>query len=322
MKPICVLGATGFIGGQIALAAVEGGWRVRATRRRPAATGAVGDAPVEWVTADLADAGSLAAAMSGCGAVFHAAATYPQDFRHISAEVARAEREMRGVLAAARAARVDVLVYTSTLSTAAAWKAGAGPGRLIDEGDFYQPGSVRSAYYEAKAAMERLALAERELPVIALLPTAVFGPGDVKPTTGLALLEAARGRIPVYIDATLDVVDGRDVAASHLAAVERGRAGERYILGGHAVPMRELLGLACAAAGRRPPRIKLSRQVMAGLVAVADALPGLSLPENIRTFAYWQPLSSERARRELGHRNRPLGETVRDTLAWFAARGR
>lgn len=319
MKPILVLGATGFVGGQIALAAAERGWPVRAARRRPDAVGALAGVPINWVQADLDDAASLEAAMRGCSAVFHAAARYPQDFRHIPAGVAQAESEIRRVLDAAKRAGVDSFIYTSSLTTAAAWRAGQGPGRLPDERDFYVPGSARSVYYEAKLAMERIVLAEREIPVQALLPTAVFGPGDVKPTTGVVLRDAARGLFPVYFDATLDIVDGRDVAASHLAALERGRPGERYILGGHAVSMLELLSTACRLAGRPPPKIKLSPRLFAGLIRVADAIPFVSLPENIRTFAFWQPLSSAKARRELGHLSRPFEETVRDTLAWFAA---
>ncbi len=319
MKPICVLGATGFIGGQIAQAAVARRWPVRAIRRRPNAVGALGDAPVDWVGADLDDASSLESAMRGCGAVFHAAARYPQDFRHIPEEVSRAEAEIRRVLAAARHAGAEAFIYTSTLTTAAAWKRGQGPGRLIDERDFYIPGSARSAYYEAKLAMERIVLAERDLPVQALLPTAVFGPGDVKPTTGVVLRDAARGLFPVYFEATLDVVDARDVAVSHLSALERGVFGERYILGGHAVSMLELLGTACRLAGRKPPALRISPRWVAAALRVADAIPGVLVPENMRTFEYWQPMSSNKARLALGHSARPFEETVRDTLAWFAA---
>ncbi|MBX7213386.1 MAG: NAD-dependent epimerase/dehydratase family protein [Thermoflexales bacterium] len=322
MKPILVLGATGFIGGQIARAAAEAGHDTRAGRRRADAVGAIGDVPVHWVRADLEDEASLVDAMRGCGVVIHAAASYPQNFRKVSAEVARAEAEIRRVLTAARTAGVERFIYTSSLTTTAAWTAGQGPGRLADERDFYQPGSARSAYYEAKLAMERIVLDERVLPTVALLPTAVFGPGDIKPTTGLVLLEAARGHFPVVFDATLDVVDGRDVAASHLAAIERGVPGERYILGGHAISVADLIGLACRIAGRKPPTLRVSRGLVGGAIGLADALPFVSLPENIRMFRFWQALNSEKAARVLGHRARPVEDMVRDTLAWFATQGR
>ncbi|PJF47105.1 MAG: hypothetical protein CUN48_10325 [Candidatus Thermofonsia Clade 3 bacterium] len=311
----CVLGATGFIGGQIARAAVARGWPVRAARRHPTNTGAIGDLSVEWVSADLRDARSLVAAMRDCEVLFHAAAAYPQDFRHIARAVDESRAEMQRVLDAVRAAGVRRVIYTSSFTTLARrFVPGMPP---LDERDFYAPGTAHSAYYEAKLAMERLALAARDLEVVALLPTAVFGPGDVKPTTGRVIREAGRGRIPVYFDAVINCVDGRDVAASHLAAAERGRAGERYILGGHNLTMRELLETIDACQGVRRPRLHLARGLVRALVRLADALPFVNLPENFRTFEFWGPVSSRKAEVELGHAPRPFAETARDTLAWF-----
>ncbi|MCS7056625.1 MAG: NAD-dependent epimerase/dehydratase family protein [Thermoflexales bacterium] len=311
----CVLGATGFIGGQIARAAVARGWRVRAVRRRPAYPGAIADLGVEWAQADLRDARSLVAAMRDCEVLFHAAAAYPQDFRHIVRAVEEACDEMRRVLDAARAAGVRRLIYTSSLTTLAQRFT---PGmRALDERDFYAPGTARSAYYEAKLAMERLALATRDLEVVALLPTAVFGPGDVKPTTGLVIREAARGRIPIYFDAVINCVDVRDVAMSHLVAAQRGRAGERYILGGHNLTMQELLETIDCCQGVRRRRLRVSRGMVRAIIRLADMLPFVSVPENVRTFEFWGPVSSRKAELELGHAARPFAETVRDALAWF-----
>lgn len=284
-------------------------------RRHPANTGAVGDLPVEWAQADLRDARSLVAAMRCCDVLFHAAGAYPQDFRHIERAVAEASAEMARVLDAAREAGIRRVIYTSSLTTLARRFA---PGmRPLDESDFYTPGAARSAYYEAKLAMERLALAAHDLEVVTLLPTAVFGPGDVKPTTGLVIREAARGRIPIYFDAVINCVDGRDVAASHISAAERGRSGERYVLGGHNLTMRELLETVDRCQGVRRRRLHVSRGLVRTFIRLADALPFVSLPEHIRTFEFWGPVSSHRAEVELGHVARPFAETVRDTLAWF-----
>lgn len=315
---VTVLGATGFIGGQIARAALARGWRVRAARRRPGATGAIGDAPVAWVEASLADEMSLARAMRDSEVVFHAAASYPQDFRNIPRAVAQAGEEMARVLRAARQAGVRRLVYTSSLTTLGL----AGPGRLADETLFYTPGAARSAYFEAKHVMEQLALAAARDPaagleVVALLPSAVFGPGDIKPTTSVVIRDAARGRYPFYFDAVINAVDGRDVAWTHIAAAERGRSGERYILGGHNLTLRQLLETVDAIAGRRQARIRLSRRLVRALVSLTDRLPFTHLPENFRTFEFWQPVSSHKAQAELGHTIRPFEETVRDTLVWF-----
>ncbi len=311
----CVLGATGFIGGQIARVAVARGWRVRAVRRRPGAVGAIGDLSVVWTQADLHDRAALIEAMRGCAVVFHAAASYPQGSRNLEQAVAEARAEMTNVLDAARAAGVERLIYTSSLTTLARrYVSGMVP---LDERDVYTAGAARSAYYEAKLAMEQIALTARDLDVVVLLPTAVFGPGDVKPTTGLVIREAGRGRIPIYFDAVINAVDGRDVATAHLAAAERGRASERYILGGHNLTLRALLEAVDRCQGVRRRRLRLPRALVGALVHLGDALPLVALPDHLRMFTFWCPVSAQKAARELGHVARPIEETIRDTLAWF-----
>jgi len=308
----CVLGATGFIGGQIARAAIARGWRVRAVRRRPGATGAIGDLPVTWAQADLRDCTALREAMRGCAVVFHAAASYPQGSRNIQRAVAEARAEMTNVLDAARAAGVQRLIYTSSLTTLARrYVPGMPP---LDERDVYIAGTARSAYYEAKLVMEQIALDVRDLDVVVLLPTAVFGPGDVKPTTSLVIYEAGRGRIPVYFDAVINAVDGRDVATAHLVAVERGQAGERYILGGHNLTLRALLDCVDRCQGVRRRRLRLPRALVDALVRLGDGLP---LPDHLRMFTFWCPVSAQKAARELGHVARSIEETICDTLSWF-----
>ena len=312
-----VLGATGFIGGQITRAALAAGYSVRAVRRRHS-VGALTDIShqVEWVQGNLDDVDSLVAAAYGCDVLFHAAAHYPQGSRDTAGEVAYAEAQMGRVLEAARCAGVGRLIYTSSLTTIGP---PSQPGRLADERDFYTPGSSDSAYYECKFAMEQNALraAADGLPVVVLLPSAVFGPGDVKPTTGQVLLTVAKARVPVYLDATINVVDGRDVAAAHIAAVERGQVGHRYIIGGHNLTVRQALTLAAVEAGVAPPRFKLPRVIVDALVRLSDALPGVELPDHARTLHLLQPLSTLKAERELGLTARSFEQTLRDTLAWF-----
>ena len=311
-----VLGATGFIGGQIARAALAAGYAVRCLRRRHT-VGALADVAhhIEWVMGDLDDVGSLVQAASGCSVVFHAAAHYPESSRDIAGEVVYARTQMERVLEAARRAGVERLIYTSSLTTVGP---PSEPGRLADERDTYTPGSSNSAYYEAKYAMEQLALRAADgLPVVVLLPSAVFGPGDVKPTTGQVLLEVARGHIPVYFDGAINVIDGRDVAAAHITAVERGRPGQRYIIGGQNLTLHQFLAATAEAAGITPPQLKLPWTVVNAIIRVSDALPGFELPENGRTLRFWQPLSTLKAERELGLIARPFEETARDTIAWF-----
>jgi len=322
---VLVLGATGFIGGHIARAALARGWRVRALRRRPNAVGAIGDVAgqIEWIQGELPfktievsqDLKGLGEAMRGCDAVFHAAAAYPLAARDIAGWVSRSVRQMRAALASARDAGIGRFVYTSTLTTVG--RPGEA-GRLADERDFYVPGTSGSAYYESKFAMEMEAFraAAEGLPVVILNPTAVFGPGDIKPTTSEVLLRVAKQQIPFYFDATTNAVDGRDVAEAHIVAAGRGRVGQRYIVGGHNLTLKDELTLAARAAGVTPPRGKISRSLVDALLRAGDRL-GLPLPENIKTLRFWQPLNTEKAQRELGLSPRPFEETARDTIAWF-----
>lgn len=321
MVKCLILGATGFIGGQIARAAFAHGWQVRGLRRRPDAVGDLGDLAVEWVEGDLGNCAALVTAMLGCEIVFHCAGAYPHEAKEIAHSTAAAVSEMRNVLAAAREAGVRRLVYTSSFTTIG--PAGE-PGRLADERDRYIPGTANDPYYEAKWAMETEALrAQRRaagLEVVVLCPVAVFGPGDVHLSVSQPLLMTARGRLPFYPDATFSVVDVRDAAEAHIAAAERGRSGERYILCGHNLTMRAGLAEIARVAGVRPPFIKLSGPLLTAVIALGSRIPG-SNAAYLRTIPLWRLVSNAKAVRELGLRVRPFAETVRDALAWFKEEG-
>lgn len=313
-----VLGATGFIGGQIARAACDAGYEVHALRRRPNATGAVGDLPIAWCAGDLDDSDSLIRAMQGCDVLFHAAGYAPDTERSVPRALRTGVAQMRRVLDAAAATGVERVIYTSSLSTIGPPPPGA--DRLADERDGYLPGSTGNAYYEVKWAMEHEALraAIAGLPVVSLCPTAVFGPGDVKPSTGRILLEVARGRIPVGIEQVANVVDGRDVGLAHIRAVEHSIPGERTIIGGHNVAITEALRLAAEIAEVRPPRRSLSLRTTAVLLRAADVLR-LPIPATMRALPQWQALNAEKGWHTLGFQPRPLEDTIRDTIDWFRA---
>ncbi|MFL7790786.1 MAG: NAD-dependent epimerase/dehydratase family protein [Anaerolineae bacterium] len=316
----CILGATGFIGGQIARAAFDGGLQVRGVRRRPEATGAIGDLEIEWMTGDLADPASLVTTMRGCPLVFHAAGYYPRRARNIQEIVRHGVIGMRNALNAAVTAGVKRFIYTSALTTVGL---PADPSRLANEHDLYMPDSILNPYYEVKWAMEMEALraAAEGLPIIVVLPTAVFGPGDVKPTTSSFLLAVAQGRVPGYVEGAINVVDGRDVAAGHIAAAKRGRPGQRYILGGHNLTIREMLAVAANAAGRRPPGLKLPLWIVRAAAGVGGKL-GIAGTHHLQAIAHWQMLDVSRARTELGLPDPiPFDKTCRDTLDWFYEHG-
>jgi dihydroflavonol-4-reductase len=316
-----VLGASGCIGNNIVRACLEAGWETRAFHRAASKTWMLDGLDVAHVIGDLNDRASLVGAMRGCDLVFHAAAYYPLHSLDMAGAMRQAVGEMRNVLGAVEEAGVPRLVYTSTLTTVGP---PGEPGRLADERDFYLPGSTGSAYFECKWAMEAEAwrAAALGMPVVIVNPTVVFGPWDVKPTTGEILVQVAKGRFPVWLDLQVNVVDARDVGAGQVLAAERGVPGRRYILGGENLAVREALAVAAREAGVAPPRWKASLGLVRRLVRGGEALGRLPLVpppplEHFKTLSEWQALNTARARQELGFATRPFVDTVRDTLAWF-----
>lgn len=325
MSPVTalVLGATGYIGGAIARAAAEAGWRVRGLRRRHGATGTVGDLSIDWVDGDLMRPADLAAALHDVDVVYHAAAYYPQQAGSVARHVERGVRETRQVIAAALDGRVRRLVFTSTLTTI-----GRPPpeeARLADERDLYLPGSLpTSAYYECKFAMESeiLRACAEGLPAIVLNPTAVIGPGDETPTLGGIVLAAARGWARAWLEADVNLIDVRDVAQAHLAAADRGRLGRRYILGGHNLRLRQALEMVASEAGVPAPRVRIPWGVIDAFAWISDRVPWMALLGNhLRAVRHWQAYDTSRAQRELGLSPRPLDQTLSEMLEAYRACG-
>jgi dihydroflavonol-4-reductase len=321
MKKAVILGSTGCIGNNVTRACLAAGWSVRAFRRATSQTWMLDGLDVEHVIGDLTDPASLATAMRGCDVVFHAAAYYPHHSLDMNGSLREAVQGMRSVLDAAAQTRVGRLVFTSTLTTLGP---PSEPGRLSDERDFYLPGSTDSAYFESKWAMEAEAwrAVATGLPVVIVNPTAVFGPWDVVPTTGEILLNVAKGRFPIWVDLEANVVDARDVGLGHVLAAERGRVGQRYILGGENLGVRQALTIAAQEAGANPPKLRVSLGAISALVKAGEALGRLPLIrplplEHLKTMREWRALDCSKAQRELGFTHRSFLETVRDTLAWF-----
>lgn len=320
-----VLGSTGCIGNNVVRACLAEGWSVRAFHRSSSETWMLDGLGVEHATGELADLESLVAAMRGCDVAFHAAAYYPRHSLDMAGSLREAVRGMRHVLRAAAEAGVGRLVYTSSLTTIGP---ASEPGRLADERDFYVPGSTQSAYFESKWAMEAeawRAIAEG-LPVVIVNPTAVFGPWDVRPATGEILQNVAKGRFPVWLAVDVNIIDARDTGQGQILAAKRGRVGQRYILGGENLPLRQALTIAAREAGVTPPRWQVSLGLVTALVRLAEAfgrLPWVQpLPlEHLKTLTEWRALNTEKARRELGFQTRPVAETVRDALDWFREYG-
>lgn len=321
-----VTGVSGFVGSAVAHALAARGARVRGLVRASSPRGNLADFPGELVEGDLRDGDAVARAMRGVRHLFHVAADY-RLWAPDPEEIVRNNAAMTGVvMEAALAAGVERLVYTSSVATLR-----PRDDRPADENDAATPDQAVGAYKRSKVIAERLVeemVAERGLPAVIVQPSTPIGPRDVKPTpTGRIVVEAANGRMPAYLDAGLNLVHVDDVAAGHLLALDRGRIGERYILGGQDVMLGDMLGRIAALVGRRPPAFRIPRPALYPLAWANEQLarvtgrePFLTL-DSLRMAKHRMFFSSARAEAELGYRARPHGEALADAIGWFRGAG-
>jgi dihydroflavonol-4-reductase len=321
-----VTGATGFVGAAVARALVREGWQVRALARPGSDRRNIQALPVEVSEGNLADRPSLERALLGCEALFHVAADYrlgapdPRELYQTNVE------GTRNILEASRQAGVRRVVYTSSVATVGI-PADGSPGNEdtpVGVGDMI--GHYKRSKFLAEQLVRETALSG--MPVVIVNPSTPIGPGDVKPTpTGQMVLDAAAGRMPAYVDTGLNIVHVDDVAAGHLLAFHRGNPGERYILGGQDMTLREILVEIAQLVGRKPPRIRLPTGVVFPIAYVAEAVarvtgrPGRITLESVRMARKRMFFSSDKARRDLGYQWRPPAEALRDAIAWLRAQG-
>jgi dihydroflavonol-4-reductase len=317
-----VTGASGFVGAAVARALLRSGWEVRALVRAASDRRNLSALPVEAVVGDLLDPRSLQAALAGCAAAFHVAADYRLG-AFDPAELYRNNVEgTRNVLDACRAAGTPRIVYTSSVATIGIPGDGS-PGR--EDTPVSLPDMI-GHYKRSKFLAERLVMdaAHAGAPVVIVNPSTPIGPGDVKPTpTGRMVLDAARGRMPAYLDTGLNVVHVDDVADGHLLAHDRGRTGERYILGGENLPLRDILAAIARIVGRAPPRLRLPIGAVLPAAYVAEALARLTrrptplTVEAVRMARKRMYFASDRAVEELGYRWRAPEVAFVDAIGWF-----
>jgi dihydroflavonol-4-reductase len=307
-----VTGAAGFIGGHVVAALSAAGAEVRAFDRRAAPV----PVEAESLVGDLLDRAALERAMDGCDAVFHLAALYSYARSDAAAMRAINVEGTRLVLDAAVRTGVRRVVHTSSCATC-----GPVPGRAATEDDAPPHWELAVPYKRTKVEGERLALrAAREgLDVVVVNPTTPVGPGDLRPTpTGKMVADVARGRARAYLaGGALNVVAVEDVAAGHLAAHERGRSGERYLLGGENLSIREVFAIVARAAGRRAPRIAvpwraahLAARIAQLALGAVGRQPSLLVLDEVRVARLPMTFDDAKARRELGHRSRPAEEAL------------
>jgi dihydroflavonol-4-reductase len=321
-----VTGATGFVGSAVARALVASGAEVRVLVRRNSVRSNLEDLPLEVVVGDLTDRASLDQAIAGCTAVFHVAADYRLGTRE-PAQLYRSNVDgTRNILEAACAAGVERMVYTSSVATIGLPADGSAgeeqtPVALTDMIGHYK----RSKYLAEELVRES---ARAGFSVVIVNPSTPVGPRDVKPTpTGQIVLDAACGRTPAYVDTGLNIVHVDDVAAGHLLAFQRGRAGERYILGGDDMTLREILGQIARLVGRKPARIRLPHAALLPVAFIAETFAKASgratriTVEGVRMARKRMFFSSAKALNELGYRSRPATEAFEDALRWFGEQG-
>lgn len=328
MPPSTILltGATGFLGASLARELLAAGHRVRAFVRPGTPRDTLAGLDLDWALGSLTDRDSLRYAVAGVDAVIHAAADYrifvPDPERMRAVNVGGTEALMRAALEAG----VQRVVHVSSVATLKP----RADGRPATEADAARPEEAIGPYKRTKTEAERVVEAlvrEEGLPAVIVNPSTPIGPYDRRPTpTGRVILEAARGKMPAYVETGLNLVHVRDCAAGVVTALDRGAVGERHILGGQDVTLAEMLRFIAAECGHRPP-FRLPRAPLFPLAWVAEAAarvtgrePMLTLDglRMARTRMFFDP---SKAHRVLGFAARPWQEGVRDAIAWFRQAG-
>ena len=322
-----VTGASGFVGSAIVRCLLDAGFHVRALVRPHSRRDNLERLDVELATGDIRDRASLDRAMQGCTGVFHAAADYRMWVPHPSEIYVANVRGSRNMVLAASRAGVRRMIYTSSVATLGLHEDGtpADEETLASYRDMI--GHYKRSKFLAERRVRELAKA-RNLDLVIAMPAAPVGPRDIKPTpTGRMILDAALGRMPAYVDSGLDIVHVDDVAAGHLLAWQRGANGRRYILGGENLSLREILTRVARVAGRKPPRFRVSPNLVLPLAHVAEGWARFSGREPLLTVAGVELsrkqmyFSHARATQELGYSPRPAQAALEDAVAWFDEHG-
>jgi len=322
MKPTLVTGATGFVGWHVARRLLDRGQRVRALVRDPARLRELEG--VEALRGDLRDAASLEQAVAGCAVVYHVAADYRLWTREPQ-EMFRSNVEgTRSLLEAAKRAGVERVVYTSTVGCI-----GVPNGGFGDEQTPVSIEGMTGPYKRSKFLAERVALEmAKDLSIVIVNPTAPIGDHDFKPTpTGKIVVDFVRGKMPGFVDTGLNLVDVGDVAEGHVQACERGRAGERYILGSENLTLEKIFVTLAEIAGRPVPRFHVPFAVAYAYGAVSTAWAGISGKEplapldGVRMARKKMWVRHDKAARELGYAPGAASVALRRAVDWFRANG-
>jgi dihydroflavonol-4-reductase len=320
-----VTGAAGFLGSHVARQLVARGENVRVLLRPSSQNRAIADLPLEYVTGDLRDTNSLDRALKGIHRVFHAAADYRLWAQHSQDIYDSNVGGTKNILAAAKRAGVEQFIYTSTVATIAVDRP-AQPNESTDAKLEEMIGHYKRSKWMAER--EALKAAKEGLPVIVAMPTTPVGPWDWKPTpTGKLIVDFLNGKMPGYVDTGLNFVGVEECAAGHLLVAEKGKVGERYLLGGENLTLKQMLDTLAKITGLPSPSLKISYNVALG-VAYASTLfsrlvgkePGIPV-EGVKIAQHKMFVDCARSQSELGFKPGPVATALERAVRWYEANG-
>jgi dihydroflavonol-4-reductase len=320
-----VTGAAGFLGSHVARQLVARGEAVRVLIRASSSNRAISDLSLEYVTGDLRDAASLERAMNGVQRVFHVAADYRLWAKHPQDIYDSNVGGTKNLLEAAKRAAVGQLIYTSTVATIAVDRP-----ELPNEFTEAKLEEMIGHYKRSKwmAEQEVLKAAKEGMPVMVAMPTTPVGPWDWKPTpTGKIILDFLNGKMPGYVETGLNFVGVEECAAGHLLVSEKGKIGERYLLGAENLTLKELLDTLAKITGLPAPRMKIPYGLALGVAYVESAFsrligkePGIPV-EGVKIARHKMFVDASRARRELGFQPGPVAAALERAVRWYQANG-
>ncbi len=322
-----ITGATGFIGSAIARLLLEKGAAVRVLVRKNADTRNIDGLDVERVTGDLTIESSLESAMKNCDALFHVAADYRLWVPRPKEIYANNVEGTRSLMRAALQARIPRIVYTSSVASLGLSEDGtpAHENLPVDLGDMI--GHYKRSKFLAEEVVREM-VAMQGLPAVIVNPSTPIGARDIKPTpTGRIIVDFVNGRMPAYVDTGLNLVHVEDCARGHLQAFERGQVGERYILGGENMALRDILVILGRITGRRAPTLRLPNRLLMPFAYTAESWARLTgsdtrlTVDSLRMARKMMFFSSDKASRALGYKIRPAEEALKDAVTWFAENG-
>lgn len=320
-----VTGAAGFLGSHVARQLVARGETVRVLMRPSSSNRAISDLSLEYVTGDLRDVASLDRAMQGVDRVFHVAADYRLWARKSQEIYDSNVGGTKNLLDAAKRAGVKQLIYTSTVATIAVDRPEL-PNEFTDSKLQEMVGHYKRSKWMAE--QEVLSAAKTGLPVIIAMPTTPVGPWDWKPTpTGKIILDFLNGKMPGYVETGLNFVGVEDCAAGHLLVSEKGKIGERYLLGAENLTLKELLDTLADVTGLTAPRLKIPHGVALGVAYIETAFSRLvgkepQIPiEGVKIAQHRMFVDCVRSQKELGFTPGAVKDALVRAVRWYEVNG-